>query len=62
MIELLAIIHILLLGMIYRFFKRDLTSPSFLFVSGFVVASYFAYCYKSEWDLGLHSNTFFLIS
>ena len=61
MAEYLVALHVFLLFAIYRLFNRDLSSPSFLFISGFTIASYVAYCYRQEWDLGLHANTFYLI-
>lgn len=62
MIELLVISHVLLLYIAYRLFDRDIISPSFLFISGFTIASYIAYCYRIEWNLGLHANTYFLLT
>lgn len=61
MIEVLFISHILLLFITYRLFNKEIISPSFLFISGFTIASYIACCYKNEWNLGLHFNTFCMI-
>lgn len=63
MIEQLVVLHVLLLFFIYRAFKRDFTSPSFIFIGGFALASYIAYSYKNEWNMELlHSNTFWVIA
>lgn len=62
MIELLFISHVILLYLAYRLFDRDMVSPSFLFLSGFTICSYIAFCYREEWSLGLHTGTYFLIT
>lgn len=61
MIGLLFLLHLFILFTIYRIFNKDIISPSFLFISGFTIACYVAYCYQTEWDLGLHFNTFCMI-
>lgn len=62
MIELLFISHVIILGLTYRLLDKDLSSPSFLFLSGFTLCSYIAYCYRNEWELGLHFGTYLLIT
>lgn len=61
MIGLLLLLHILILFTTYRLFNKEIISPSFLFISGFTISCYVAYCYQTEWDLGLHFNTFSII-
>ena len=60
-LELLLLSLLLLLAYAYKKLERNLASPSILFISGMLAATLVAYIYKSEWKLGLHLNTFFII-
>lgn len=62
MIESLFVSLFFLLLLTYISFKGDLTSPSFMFISGFTICSYIACGYKQEWGLiQLHFITYYII-
>lgn len=45
----------------YRLSEDDILSPGFLFAFSFFFSSLWACLYASQWDLGLHENTFLVI-
>lgn len=62
MIYLLLLVLVLLCVISFFVFKKDIISPAFIFSLGFTIASVFAVIYAKKWELGLHLNTFLVIS
>ena len=60
MTELLFISLLALAALTLKLFK-DITSPTLIFLSGFVVSSFMALLYKDEWSLELHSKTYIIL-
>lgn len=62
---MLYILFLVLIFLLYYTFimeKRDVASPSFLFVASFVFSCFWAILYKDDWNLKLHFNTFAVIA
>lgn len=62
MIYLLLLVLGVLCVTSFFIFKKDIIAPSFIFSLGFTIASFFAVIYAKKWELGLHLNTFLVIS
>lgn len=50
------------LFVVYYINEQDILCPSFLFVFSFLFSVFWACLYADKWDLGLHLNTFLVIS
>lgn len=61
MIYILMIALCVLLYFSFILNKKDLIAPSFVFCVSFCFSCIWAVAYAKEWDLGLHSNTFWVI-
>ena len=61
MIYLLFIILAVMLVILFKINKYDITSPSIVFVFGFVFQAAWAMAYAQKWELGLHLNTFLML-
>lgn len=62
MTYLLLVILLLLFILSFLIFEKDIISPAFVFSLGFVVQAVFVAIYAKKWELGLHLNTFLVIS
>ncbi len=62
MIYLLMAVLLALLFITYECNEKDVLCPSFLFTLSFVFSCVWACMFAGKWDLGLHLNTFLVIS
>lgn len=61
MIYLLMVLLCILLWIIFILNKKDLIAPAFIFCASFCFACFWSTMYAKKWELGLHSNTFWVI-
>lgn len=62
MVYLLLIILLVLFINSFFMYKKTIISPAFIFSFGFVFQAIWAVVYAKKWELGLHANTFLVIS
>ena len=62
MIWLLLVLLTLMLFLNFHLNRKDILSPAFIFCLSFVFSVCWACLYAKEWELGLHMNTFLVIS
>ena len=62
MIYLLFIVLAIMLIILFKINKYDITSPAIVFIFGFVFQAAWAMAYAEKWELGLHLNTFLTIT
>ena len=62
MVYLLLIILLALCIISFFINKKDIVAPAFIFSIGFVIQAIFVVIYAKKWEMGLHLNTFFVIT